>query len=686
MLNIKKISPTEFRLHNKLFYIAYTPNNYFEAQRFEIIFQYLLIWFFKELGIYFYIQKLKIIDDHVLFQIYYYRTYLYPRKIDRAIITKESGEPTETYLEYPELIQDSVYLHFYNRGLLDNFAKRSVAKKRATVFNSSKSSWQLKIVRIRKPIVQTKKVEEAAILIEDLPQNTNNMKYIDAQFTVTVVKPKKQKHQVKHKKIKTNKLVSKKIVQIKTPILKKEKIKIVELPVQNVVQISQLDPSELKKLQIELIEAENEVKKLNVSSDEWNKKRIDLHQVYVINRQSKEKKEIYGKNHPEWKAKSDAVVKAFGEIFELKQAANKKIENLKNQLQLPKQNIVDENKQKLTVDENKQTLQPLSGKALLDSQLIEANAKLSSIAKENDEIQDKFNNLENQTYSWVEKKALNQRLAKNLKAKTDAEFIKNWVTNKLTKINKFNTNWKKKSSAQHQYNKKKWKNKGKKKFIPHWLKERIKRNKLIAKNFKQTLKTRPCVSFNFFFTYFFLHFFKYSSIILYKSLYKLVLSNQPFKLEHSTLLYRTRYLQKTYWIYDLYFFINYALTFSNTTFIFPFFVYHLTTIFKQRKEIVNLFNILRVLYYYKRNIRGIKILVNGPYDRHGRSRHLILKIGDISLTEYKSYIMYDAIQCPTLYGTIHLKLWVHYTEVDAPYNLDKIIVAIPPSRNPGIIK
>jgi hypothetical protein len=127
--------------------------------------------------------------------------------------------------------------------------------------------------------------------------------------------------------------------------------------------------------------------------------------------------------------------------------------------------------------------------------------------------------------------------------------------------------------------------------------------------------------------------------------------------------------------------MNYALTYANTTFLFPFFVYHLTEKYKQKRTIISLFNLLRVLYYYKLNIRGIKILVNGPYDRHGRSRHLVLKIGDISLTEYRSYIMYDSIQCPTLYGTINIKLWIHYTDANVELNIKKIDVAIPRRTN-----
>jgi hypothetical protein len=77
----KKISATEFRIHNKLFYVSYIPSNYFKAYRFEIILQRLLNWFFTFHGLYFYIQKIKIINDILLIQLYYYKTYLYKKNL-----------------------------------------------------------------------------------------------------------------------------------------------------------------------------------------------------------------------------------------------------------------------------------------------------------------------------------------------------------------------------------------------------------------------------------------------------------------------------------------------------------------------------------------------------------------------------------------------------------------------------
>jgi hypothetical protein len=132
MLNIKKISPTEFRLHNKLFYVAYSPNNYFETFRFEIVFQYLLMWFFEEFGVYFYIQKLKLIDDTVLFQLYFYKTYLMVNSISFDHRDRAAGE-ADTFLDYPDLFKPTINLRYYNRNLLDFFVKRK-SNKRTFVF------------------------------------------------------------------------------------------------------------------------------------------------------------------------------------------------------------------------------------------------------------------------------------------------------------------------------------------------------------------------------------------------------------------------------------------------------------------------------------------------------------------------------------------------------------------------
>lgn len=181
--------------------------------------------------------------------------------------------------------------------------------------------------------------------------------------------------------------------------------------------------------------------------------------------------------------------------------------------------------------------------------------------------------------------------------------------------------------------------------------------------------TRPQQSIlmcNNFFTYFFLHFFKQQSIILAKSIYKVMTANALFKYEHQVVLYRTRFLKWQRWSFDFLFLVNYALTFSNINFVLPFYLSHVVKKYEQFKHAELFFNILRKLYFYKRNIRSIKVLINGPYNRHGRTHARILKIGDLALSQSQSCVMYDAIQWLTPYGAISLKLWVYYSDYLLP--------------------
>ena len=79
-------------------------------------------------------------------------------------------------------------------------------------------------------------------------------------------------------------------------------------------------------------------------------------------------------------------------------------------------------------------------------------------------------------------------------------------------------------------------------------------------------------------------------------------------------------------------------------FVLPFFIYHIKNSYKQRPFITVFFNILKTFYYLKTHIRGIRVLVHGPYDRHGRSRTLLFRLGNVSFISYDSFIFYDLIQ------------------------------------------
>jgi len=180
----------------------------------------------------------------------------------------------------------------------------------------------------------------------------------------------------------------------------------------------------------------------------------------------------------------------------------------------------------------------------------------------------------------------------------------------------------------------------------------------LVNNTKKTLKR---IYFNFFFLYFFWHFFKQRAVILYKSMYKFLLSNKSFVFEHKILMRRLKYLKQYDWSFDFLFLFHYAINLGNFDFIFPFFLYQIKISYKQRPFLTIIFIILRTLYYLKTHIRGIRVIVHGPYDRHGRSRTLLFRIGDLAYTSYSSFILYDLIQWPTFYGATHLKMWIEYT-------------------------
>jgi len=168
----------------------------------------------------------------------------------------------------------------------------------------------------------------------------------------------------------------------------------------------------------------------------------------------------------------------------------------------------------------------------------------------------------------------------------------------------------------------------------------------------------------YFLKVFFFYFYGVQARIIFKSLFKYFFRSKPLRKEHKLLAARTRYLVYYKWSYDLLFLMNYGVTFANTNFILPYFVYHAMILYERHIDLFrNFFNILRALYILKGILYGIRLIIHGTYvrkDRYGRSRTLVYKIKNISLTRYQSFILYDIIQCPTRFATISLKLWLLY--------------------------
>ena len=186
----------------------------------------------------------------------------------------------------------------------------------------------------------------------------------------------------------------------------------------------------------------------------------------------------------------------------------------------------------------------------------------------------------------------------------------------------------------------------------------------------ETLLTPKAI--DFYFTYYFQHNYKLESNILYKNLAKQFFSNDTLKREHKHLLFSTKYLQKATWSYDLYFFSHFAIVYSDPGFLINIFYKGVAQSERQKKFFYNFADILKKFAVLKRGtIRGIKLILNGVYDRHGRTRIWVWQVGKISVMSERSLISYDWITFETRYGSFSLKIWIAYNEVNAtPYLLE----------------
>jgi hypothetical protein len=81
MKSLRKISPIEHRLHNRSFNIDCAPHNYFEKMRLEMLLGQLFAWFLDRYGIYFFVQRVRIVDDTVLLQLHYYKSFYHSKFI-----------------------------------------------------------------------------------------------------------------------------------------------------------------------------------------------------------------------------------------------------------------------------------------------------------------------------------------------------------------------------------------------------------------------------------------------------------------------------------------------------------------------------------------------------------------------------------------------------------------------------
>jgi hypothetical protein len=85
----------------------------------------------SDLIVNFYIQKLKLQNDTLLFQLYFYKTYLLENFLRRYKDIYSAADSSTVY-DYPTIVGTSHYLHFYNQKLLHITNKLKLQTKKTT--------------------------------------------------------------------------------------------------------------------------------------------------------------------------------------------------------------------------------------------------------------------------------------------------------------------------------------------------------------------------------------------------------------------------------------------------------------------------------------------------------------------------------------------------------------------------
>lgn len=167
-----------------------------------------------------------------------------------------------------------------------------------------------------------------------------------------------------------------------------------------------------------------------------------------------------------------------------------------------------------------------------------------------------------------------------------------------------------------------------------------------------------------FFEHMFATQFGFKSIILAKPLYQTFYSNPSLKAEFVKVLKASKYLQKQEWSFDVLFLAHYAITMADLNYVFAVVAKQMYNIERQSPIFKTFFGIMEKFYTMKNNIRGMKLQVKGAWDRHGRTHLFEQSVGDVSLTDFNSLVVYDSVDVITPYGAVTLKFWIHYWSVN----------------------
>ena len=158
-----------------------------------------------------------------------------------------------------------------------------------------------------------------------------------------------------------------------------------------------------------------------------------------------------------------------------------------------------------------------------------------------------------------------------------------------------------------------------------------------------------------FFNQFFTTFLGYRSVVLAKSLYQTFYLNPLLKAEFEKLLLTTKYLRKHEWSFDLLFLAHYGITTADLNCIFSLLARQMYNTEVQKPTFKTFFSLMEKFYTMKNNIRGMKLQVKGAWDRHGRTHIFEQVVGDVSLTDSSSLVVYDSINLITRYGSVTMR-------------------------------
>jgi hypothetical protein len=179
--------------------------------------------------------------------------------------------------------------------------------------------------------------------------------------------------------------------------------------------------------------------------------------------------------------------------------------------------------------------------------------------------------------------------------------------------------------------------------------------------------------FHFFFNVVFLYYFSKMVVVLAKSLYRLLLQNETYTDSFEDALYNNRYLLGPAWTFDLLVAFHYTFIFSDTCFLFPLLVRHLLRRKKHTHLILDFVRLMHYFYLTKSFIDGVCLFLKGTYNKHSRTKNEVYDYGKMSLVNPNSPLIYDAINCPTYYGSIQLKFWLYFVAVKSSSNFDETI-------------